>query len=639
MLYPLHVLTVSALLVSRVNSLPHVTPRQDASSSNITASSATIVDEAIVNKLEDIRSRWGMKGINIAVVASPEYMGNKIGSIQTGWTTQSIALGQANRFGDAFDDQTLFALGSNSKHFAAVAVALLIESGTTLPNGQPLMYTTKIKDVIPEFGLLDEYAGQNVDIVDLLSMRSGLPRHDHLMGLEVDEVISRMNYLRPSTPFRHDGQYQSLHYIVMDKVVSTLTGTSFVDFVKTHIFDPIGMTHTYHNHTQAVESGLKIADGFVHEDVDIAGCTAASEAYIKHGGNASLIPCAGELKSIGWWDRTDGVNIATTGSAITNSQDMFKWLQEELSPAVLPPTIIPATTTSQTVLTKQPVIPGITSAYTYGLGQYIYTYRGYSINGHDGSVWGQLSHNTRVPDAGVGFVVIVNDQSYGEQMCTIVEHVLLDALLGLPEINWELNTFTELAGSARSQSTEGTDSSSTSQSSSSSSSNSSTTSTTSSSANTSTTASLRKPLRAESVVGYYSDKAYGTFNIQPIASLEDADALLAINKRFTLLGLTLDDDTYYYQNTDSSSFITHYIFTPFDGPIFNVTASYVAPLYPDGSETRNGSTLITYGPGSAVFKDNGLGLFGIWQSGSGVADPQVVEDDVEEKAEVWLKKI
>ncbi|WVQ66243.1 uncharacterized protein L199_004422 [Kwoniella botswanensis] len=614
MLYPIHLLTILVLLISRVNSLPHATPRQDASSSNTTASSATIVDETIVNKLEGIRSRWGMKGINIAVVASPEYMGNKTGSNQTGWATQSIALGQANRFGDAFDDQTLFALGSNSKHFAAVAVALLIENGTTLPDGQPLTYTTKIKDVIPEFGLLDEYAGQNADIVDLLSMRSGLPRHDHLMGLEVEEVISRMKYLRPSTPFRHDGQYQSLHYIVMDKVVSTLTGTSFVDFVKTHIFDPIGMTHTYYNHTQAVESGLKIADGFVHEDVDIAGCTAASEAYIKQGGNASLIPCAGELKSIGWWDRTDGVKIATTGSAITNSQDMFKWLQEELSPAVLPPTIIPATTTSQTVLTKQPVIPGITSAYTYGLGQYMYTYRGYSINGHDGSVWGQLSHNTRVPDAGVGCIVGLARDKLG------IEH------------------FFRTCWMAESQSTEGTDSSSTSQDFSSAS-NSSTTSTTSSSANTNTTASLRTPLGAESVVGHYSDEAYGTFNIQPISNLEDADALLAINKRFTLLGLTPGNDTYYYQNTDSSSFITHYIFTPFDGPIFNVTASFVAPLYPNGSETKNGSTLITYGPGSAVFKDNGLGLFGIWQSGSGITDPQVVENNVEEAAEVWLKKV
>ncbi|KAK6908656.1 hypothetical protein I204_02051 [Kwoniella mangroviensis CBS 8886] len=156
MLYPIHLLTILVLLISRVNSLPHATPRQDASSSNTTASSATIVDETIVNKLEGIRSRWGMKGINIAVVASPEYMGNKTGSNQTGWATQSIALGQANRFGDAFDDQTLFALGSNSKHFAAVAVALLIENGTTLPDGQPLTYNKTLP--------LTSFNPQRVDI-------------------------------------------------------------------------------------------------------------------------------------------------------------------------------------------------------------------------------------------------------------------------------------------------------------------------------------------------------------------------------------------------------------------------------------------------------------------------------------------
>nr|XP_019043748.1 hypothetical protein I302_08329 [Kwoniella bestiolae CBS 10118]OCF22678.1 hypothetical protein I302_08329 [Kwoniella bestiolae CBS 10118] len=604
---PLHLLTVATLFISRVHSLPHISTRQDTPSPNATAGSANIVDQTIVNKLDDIRSRWGIKGINVVLVASPEYMGHKTGTNTTEWATQSIALGQANRFGDEFTDETLYALGSNSKHFAAVAVALLIENGTVLPNGEPLTYTTKVKDILPEFGLLDEYAGQNAELVDLLSMRSGLPRHDHLMGLDVEEVVSRMKYLRPSTPFRHDGQYQSLHYIVMDQVVSTLTGTSFVDFVQTHMFDPLGMTNTYHNHTQAVESGLSVADGWVHEDIDLEGCLAASQ-------------------------ETDGVRIGTTGSAITNSQDMFKWLKEELSPSILPPTIIPATVTSQTILTKKPVIPGITSSYTYGLGQFMYTYRGYAINGHDGSVWGQLSHNTRVPDVGVGFVVIVNDQAYGDLMCSMVEHILLDAILGLAEINWELDTFTGLAGDV---STESTDSS-TSQNSASP----ATSSDNSTSASASETApSPRPPLGAESIVGKYTDEAYGTFDIQPLSNLQDPEIILAFNKTFTLLDLPLGNNTYYYENTDSSSFITHYIFTPFDGPIFNVTASYVAPLYPDGSETKNGSTVISYGPGSAVFKDDGVGLFGIWQAGSGVPAREVVEVDVENQAEVWLRKV
>lgn len=64
--------------------------------------------------------------------------------------------------------QTLFAMGSNSKLFAAIAIGILIENSTMLDNGKKLEYCTKIKDILPDWQLLDQHISDHVDVLDLL---------------------------------------------------------------------------------------------------------------------------------------------------------------------------------------------------------------------------------------------------------------------------------------------------------------------------------------------------------------------------------------------------------------------------------------------------------------------------------------
>ncbi|WWC92592.1 uncharacterized protein L201_007551 [Kwoniella dendrophila CBS 6074] len=560
MLYFIRLLTAFTILVLQVQSVPFLSTRQSSSSTNTSNATTTIINNTLIAKIDDIRARWGVKGINVALVASPDYIGNKTGHSQKEWSTQSISLGSANRHNHAFEDDTLYAIGSNSKHFAAVSIGLLIANNTKLSNGQLLSLTTKVKDILPEFGLMDGYAGENADLVDLMSMRSGLPRHDHLIG--------------PSKTVPH------------------------------------------------LLSGLPITDGFVHENINYQTCISAVQAFLQAGGGTNLTACAGEIKSIGWWDHTDGVRIATTGGVITTGQDMIKWLKEELSPTVLPSFIVPATTTSWSVLTNQPAIPGITSIYSYGLGQYMYTYRGYTIHTHDGSVFGQLSHNIRIPDLGIGMVIIVNDQSYGDSMGSLVGNMILDAVLDLEPINWELKTVKGLAGLLDLTNTD---------------SQSSTNSPLTSSNTTNSTTQTRPAPDRNTIIGTYTDKAYGDWKVQPISDLQNISTISALNQTLTQYGLTFTDQSY-FAHDDQSSFITHYVFTPSDGPLFNITPSYITPTYDENSDDASGLTAITYSPGTAVFKDNGMGLFNIWQQGNTLQPSIVVEDNIEQNAEVWFKK-
>ena len=67
--------------------------------------------------------------------------------------------------------ESLFAIGSCTKAFTAMALALLVEDGD-------LEWDRPIRDYMPQFKLHDAVASQQMTARDLLCHRSGLPRHD-----------------------------------------------------------------------------------------------------------------------------------------------------------------------------------------------------------------------------------------------------------------------------------------------------------------------------------------------------------------------------------------------------------------------------------------------------------------------------
>jgi CubicO group peptidase (beta-lactamase class C family) len=59
-------------------------------------------------------------------------------------------------------------IASCSKVFAALSVGILIDRETLLHNGDKLTWNTKIKDVLPDWRLMDKRAEKNADIEDVL---------------------------------------------------------------------------------------------------------------------------------------------------------------------------------------------------------------------------------------------------------------------------------------------------------------------------------------------------------------------------------------------------------------------------------------------------------------------------------------
>jgi CubicO group peptidase (beta-lactamase class C family) len=96
------------------------------------------------------------------------------------WNVEFGSYGTAQADGSPVTPDTLFAIASNSKLFLSISVGLLIKNESlAAARGQKLRWDTKIKTVLPEWGLLDEDMQNGVMIQDMLSHRTGLPRHDY----------------------------------------------------------------------------------------------------------------------------------------------------------------------------------------------------------------------------------------------------------------------------------------------------------------------------------------------------------------------------------------------------------------------------------------------------------------------------
>jgi len=145
---------------------------------------------------------------------------------------------------------TLFPLGSCSKAFTATAIALLANEGR-------LGLDTPVRAYLPDFSLSDPVASKTVSVRDLLTHRSGLPRHDlfwYQAPFSRDELYRRLRFLEPGGPPDGQWRYNSLMFVVAGRIIEKLSGESWETFVRTRLLGPLDMRRTLLS-PEAMESG------------------------------------------------------------------------------------------------------------------------------------------------------------------------------------------------------------------------------------------------------------------------------------------------------------------------------------------------------------------------------------------------
>jgi CubicO group peptidase (beta-lactamase class C family) len=361
------------------------------------------VTPAQLQKLDSIYQKalndWNVPGMGVAIV-----------SRDTVWLSKGYGFTDISSR-NPVDNNTLFALASNTKAFTATSLAMLVDRGQ-------LNWSDKVIDHLPWFALYDPYVTSQMTVEDLLCHRSGLATFSgdliwYASTYSREEVIRRARYLKPVYGFRTQFGYSNIMFITAGELIPAITGTSWDDFVQHEILDAIGMRRSL----------LHVSDLPKRDNI------AQPHTYVD-----------GKLLQIPWLDWN---NMAPAGSLISSADDMAKWLQFNLNDGIHETDTLVSDGqmfTLQSPHTILNVSKGSTKIFpsthfkSYALGWSLMDYLGQKVVSHNGGYDGMISQTVFIPEANVGFVIMTNALS--SLYYPLMYHTL-DVLLNNPEQkNW-----------------------------------------------------------------------------------------------------------------------------------------------------------------------------------------------------------
>lgn len=282
-------------------------------------------------------------------------------------------------------EHTRFAIGSTTKAMTVAALAMLVDEGK-------LHWDDRVIDYIPEFRLSDPYVTREVTVRDLLTHRTGLPDTDLLWGIpensySIPEMIRRLRYVKPESSFRSHWEYQNVMYAVAGYLVERVSGMPWDRFVRSRIFEPLGMAESIPLVSQlANQPNVAVPHDIVHDTLKVVRVRT-----------------------------TD--SIAPAGSVWSSVSDMSKWMRFVLdSGRVGTKRLIQPATFGEIVAPEiratQALYPALTLSrptfFSYALGWFVQDYAGEPVWMHTGSIDGMSAIIGLEPRERLGVYVLAN---------------------------------------------------------------------------------------------------------------------------------------------------------------------------------------------------------------------------------------
>ncbi|HTM51479.1 MAG TPA: serine hydrolase [Bryobacteraceae bacterium] len=352
----------------------------------VAAAPAASVDPAKVLENADAavdRAMWALHAPGVAV-----------GIIQDGKVILAKGYG-VRRLNEtaAVTADTLFAVGSMTKSFTAVTVAVMVDE-------KKLEWDQPVREYLPWFRMYDPVATELMTPRDLLTHRSGLPRHDFIRfstPLTRAELVRRLRYLEPNRTFRDVYQYNNLMYVTAGFLAGEVAGTTWEELVKSRIYKPLAMDRS---NTSTAETRKQ--DNFAWPHVTIGGAVQSTEFY--------------DYQKFG---------VGPNGAVNSTVNDMLKYLDFHLSNG----TVNGRRLISQAQMLELHKPVTVTGPGGYALGWNVYSRAGHKVWEHGGSITGFTSMMILLPEERAGVVVLNNLDS---RLPAAVAWDLAENLLGLP---------------------------------------------------------------------------------------------------------------------------------------------------------------------------------------------------------------
>ncbi len=353
---------------------------------------------AIDKYVEKARKDWNVPGMAVAIVKDGKVMLSK------GYGVKELSKK------DKVDENTQFAIASNSKAFVASCIAKLVDEGK-------LSWKDKVRDYLPYFRLYnDEYVSANTTVEDLLCHRVGLGTFSgdliwYKSEKSAEEVVKMAAYVPKAYEWRDGYGYTNLMFIAAGEVIRAVTGAPWEDYVKANFLQPLQMKNTVIS-------------------VDDLNDNSATPHKPTLDRGTEISPWAS-------WNTP-----SAAGGIISSVADMSKWMIMNLNGGISgKDTLIDKE--QQNLLwtphnnfklseTSKNSIPGRHFA-GYGLGWSLMDYHGTMAVSHGGGYDGMYSRVMMIPDQKLGVVVLTNSM---EGISTPLAYYIVNQYLKKDQRDW-----------------------------------------------------------------------------------------------------------------------------------------------------------------------------------------------------------
>lgn len=352
----------AAMLFSTVSALAPRTSAQEAAKAQAAAPADLDAKLAAIEKVvEERRIANGIPGLSLVIVKDDRVIYMK---------------GFGHRDFERkipVTPDTLFAIGSSSKAFTSMLIAMAADEGKLSLDDSP-------KKFLPYFKLQDPEADAKITLRDLLAHSSGLNRTDLAWvsgALNREEVIRVAAQAKPTAKLREKFQYQNVMYAAAGEVVGRVENSNWEKLIGERIFKPLGMKGS----DTSVPEMQKASDysfGYVYEE----GTKETRRVPMR-----------------------DFPAVAPAGAINSNARDMAQWLRLMLGGGVFEGKRLVSEKNFEELLKPQMKIAGTVN---YGLGWFLREWRGHKVAEHGGNIDGFNAQVALMPDQKLGFVMLTN---------------------------------------------------------------------------------------------------------------------------------------------------------------------------------------------------------------------------------------
>ncbi len=304
--------------------------------------------------------------------------------------------------------ESRFAYGSITKSLTVLLLQGLAAEGK-------VDWDQPVRDQLPGFQLMDRVASERATPRDLVSHRTGMPRHDGLWAVPEpptrEEIFARLRYLPASADFRTTYQYNNLMFMTAGMLGARAAGEPWERAVRRRVLEPLGMEGVAATYAEAKQKAELAVPYVVREHVfQKVGVTPGIDVIAPAGASVGTI---GELTRY---------LLAQMGKGMVEGKRL------------LPEGYFEGMQKGQTLMPATGGYSPFVAGGAYGMGLFLGEYQGKKMIYHTGTISGYHAMMWWMPEAELGVTVLLNrvERAVPHVVCL----TLADRMLGLGKEDW-----------------------------------------------------------------------------------------------------------------------------------------------------------------------------------------------------------